>query len=54
MPLSAADTSWKVGKGFNLAEAKALIEFCTALDYRVDVRPDPPFRGKRTRSRGQG
>jgi hypothetical protein len=41
MPLSAVDTSWKVGKGFNLAEAKALIEFCTALDYGVDVPPDP-------------
>jgi hypothetical protein len=43
MPLSAADTSWKVGKGFALNEAKALIEFCTALDYGVDVPPDPPY-----------
>jgi Lipase (class 3) len=43
MPLSAVDTSWKVGKGFDLAEAKALIEFCTALDYGVDVPPDPPY-----------
>jgi hypothetical protein len=31
--MSAADTSWKQGKGFNLDEAKALIEFCIALDY---------------------
>jgi hypothetical protein len=37
------DTSWKVGKGFDLNEAKALIEFCTALDYGVDVPPDPPY-----------
>ena len=43
MPLSAVDTSWKVGKGFNLDEAKALIEFCTALDYGVDIPPDPPY-----------
>ena len=43
MPLSAVDTSWRVGKGFDLAEAKALIEFCTALDYGVDVPPDPPY-----------
>ena len=32
-PMSTVDTSWKKGKGFNLGEAKALIEFCTALDY---------------------
>jgi Lipase (class 3) len=31
--MSAVDTSWKQDKGFNLSEAKALIEFCTALDY---------------------
>ena len=43
MPLSAVDTSWKVGKGFDLNEAKALIEFCTALDYGVDVPPDPSY-----------
>jgi hypothetical protein len=43
VPMSAVDTSWKVGKGFNLNEAKALIEFCTALDYGVDVPPDPPY-----------
>ena len=40
MPKSAIDTSWKLDKGFNLDEAKALIEFCTALDYGVDVPPD--------------
>ena len=38
MPKSAIDTSWKLDKGFNLDEAKALIEFCTALDYGVDCR----------------
>jgi Lipase (class 3) len=43
IPMSAVDTSWKVGKGFNLNEAKALIEFCTALDYGVDVPPDPAY-----------
>jgi hypothetical protein len=43
IPMSAVDTSWKVGKGFDLNEAKALIEFCTALDYGVDVPPDPPY-----------
>jgi Lipase (class 3) len=43
MPLSAVDTSWKLGKGFDLNEAKALIEFCTALDYGVDLPPDPPY-----------
>ena len=43
MPLSPVDTSWKVGKGFDLNEAKALIEFCTALDYGVDVPPDPSY-----------
>jgi hypothetical protein len=32
-PMSAVDTSWRRGKGFNLAEAKALIEFDIALDY---------------------
>jgi hypothetical protein len=37
------DTSWKVGKGFDLNEAKALIEFCTALDYGLDVPPDPSY-----------
>jgi len=42
-PLSAVDTSWKLGKGFDLNEAKALIEFCTALDYGLDVPPDPPY-----------
>ena len=31
--MTAVDTSWKHGKGFNLDEAKALIEFCIALDY---------------------
>ena len=41
--MSAVDTSWKVGKGFNLDEAKALIEVCTALDYGVDVPPDPSY-----------
>lgn len=41
--MSAVDTSWEVGKGFSLNEAKALIEFCTALDYGVDVPPDPPY-----------
>jgi hypothetical protein len=40
MPLSATDTSWQMGKGFNLSEAKALIEICTALDYGADVPPD--------------
>jgi hypothetical protein len=40
MPKSAMDTSWKLDKGFNLDEAKALIEFCTALDYGVDAPPD--------------
>lgn len=39
MPLSAVDTSWQ-GKGFDLVEAKALIEFCTALDYGADKPPD--------------
>jgi hypothetical protein len=43
MPLPAVDTSWKIGKGFDLNEAKALIEFCTALDYGLDVPPDPPY-----------
>jgi Lipase (class 3) len=43
MPLPAVDTSWKIGKGFDLDEAKALIEFCTALDYGVDLPPDPPY-----------
>jgi hypothetical protein len=33
-PMWAIDTSWKHGKGFSLDEAKALIEFCIALDYR--------------------
>lgn len=32
-PMLAVDTSWKQGKGFNLEEAKALVEFCIALDY---------------------
>src|ERR1700743_548127 len=41
MPLSAVDTSWQRGRGFDLSEAKALIEICTALDYGVDVPPDP-------------
>jgi hypothetical protein len=40
MPLSAVDTSWQTSKGFDLAEAKALIEFCTALDYGADLPPD--------------
>ena len=39
MPLGAVDTSWQKNKGFDLAEAKALIEFCTALDYGGDVPP---------------
>src|SRR6516165_5959109 len=43
MPLSAVDTSWKIDKGFDLNEAKALIEFCTALDYGLDVPPDPSY-----------
>jgi hypothetical protein len=42
-PMLTVDTSWKVGKGFDLNEAKPLIEFCTALDYGVDVPPDPPY-----------
>jgi hypothetical protein len=29
----AVDTSWRTGGQFNLAEAKAVLEFCIALDY---------------------
>jgi hypothetical protein len=32
-PMTVADTSWRVDKGFNLAEAITLIEICTSLDY---------------------
>lgn len=32
-PMSALDTSWRADSGFNLTEAKALIEICTRLDY---------------------
>jgi hypothetical protein len=46
MPLSAVDTSWRTGKGFDLAEAKALIEICTALDYGGDVPSDYPSVAK--------
>jgi hypothetical protein len=34
-PMTAVGTSWRVGKGFNLAEATTLIEICTSLDYSV-------------------
>ena len=34
-PMTAVDTSWQVGKGFDLDEAKTLIELCTSLDYSV-------------------
>lgn len=40
MPLQAVGTSWHTGKGLDLAEAKALIECCTALDYGPDKPPD--------------
>jgi hypothetical protein len=33
--MTAADTSWRVDEGFNLAEAITLIEVCTSLDYSV-------------------
>jgi hypothetical protein len=32
-PRESVDTSWPSGGGFSLAEAKALLEFCIALDY---------------------
>jgi hypothetical protein len=37
--MSDVDTSRRRDKGFNLDEAKALIEFCSALDYSIDPAP---------------
>jgi hypothetical protein len=45
-PMTAIDTSWKTGGGFDLAEAKALIEFCTALDYGNGQYGSPTYHDK--------
>lgn len=37
--MSTVDTSWRTNRGFRLDEAKALIEFCTQLDYGYGAYP---------------
>ncbi len=41
-PREAVDTSWRTGGQFNLAEAKAALEFCIALDYGLGNEYVPP------------
>lgn len=41
-PREAVDTSWRTGGQFSLAEAKAALEFCIALDYGLKNEYIPP------------